>query len=386
MQYRTNRNINVNNLENHVNNHIFMIDAQKWIRINKLHLIAWLIYLVYEQLIILLLQLRPYLPLGELLHFLVHVSFFYLHALVTIPFIVKQRRMFLFGVLILFVQLSVYIFIQYGIDKFFVQLGYIKVNKPFILNYKVILSNLFRCLYFTVFATGYYFLENYISERRRVEILEREKLKAIIHQQKIEQELIQMQVAYLKAQINPHFLSNTLNFVYLKINDLSPVAGETIIRLSEMMNYAIGSNNMDNLILLKEEILQVENLIYIYKVRKGESLHLTFNYDEQVSSFHFIPMVLLTLTENVFKHGDLSHPNHPAHIEIGVNNNLFYIQTRNLVGRSHHGSHHTGIKNMTNRLVNTYGNYVDFKTENEGAYFNTRLIIPQEHLRAFVSF
>src|SRR5690606_15717437 len=119
-----------------------------------------------------------------------------------------------------------------------------------------------RGLYFIGFSTGYYFLINLLKERERTATLEKQQLHQIIAQQKMEKELTNAQNAYLRAQINPHFLFNTLNFIYNKTRKSAPVAADAILTLSAMMRYAVESSEEKGYIAIEEEIEQVHNLIH----------------------------------------------------------------------------------------------------------------------------
>jgi len=345
----------------YINDQYIRMKEKKSFYQNKLHVIVWLLYFAYEQITIFSLQLRPYNLLAEAIHLIVHISFFYFHALWILPFILKHKKRLLWGIFIFLLLLLVYIYTQYLVDKFFILIHYIIASKPFVFNYKVIIANLFRCIYFIGFSTGFYYVKKYIAEREKTKLLEVQNLLSVIKEQHIAHELANTQLAYLKAQINPHFLFNTLSFVYNKVNDQSSLAGETIIRLTEMMRYAMGAKNQNEFQNLNEEIVQVENLIFLHKVRIDGVRELYFEYAPEVRSISFIPLVLLTLAENIFKHGDLSDPENPAIFKIGIENNSFYITTSNLVYQNKKAiSHNTGLANIQSRLHAAYGNNVTF--------------------------
>nr|WP_237488179.1 sensor histidine kinase [Hufsiella ginkgonis] len=218
----------------------------------------------------------------------------------------------------------------------------------------------------------------YNKEKRRAEELERIRLNNIINQQRTEHELSKAQNAFLKAQINPHFLFNTLDFVYHKVNTLSLAASDAIITLAEMMRYAIDSDKKGDFVVLSEEIEQVENLLHLYQLRKNNELAIRFEHTPEVGGLEIIPLVLLTLVENIFKHGDLNSPGHEALIEVYRDDNYLHLNTSNLIGHKHNPDiPHTGLDNIERRLGYTYG---DLKRFSYGAgddnYFTVSVSIP----------
>ncbi|WP_162796358.1 sensor histidine kinase [Pedobacter namyangjuensis] len=241
----------------------------------------------------------------------------------------------------------------------------------------VIIRNLYRGIYFFGFSTGYYFLSTYLRERKRAQELEQDKLKAIIQHQQMQQELTNAQNAFLKAQINPHFLFNTLDFVYHNVNKHSPMAGEAVARLAEMMRFAIAAGEREQNIRLGDEIEQVENLIFLYQIRKNNGLAISFIYPEEALELKIIPLVLLTLVENVFKHGYLtSDEKDRAEIILAIDGEVLRIETNNSIGRLQTlMSNKTGLKNVDERLGFAYGKNYAFSHEAKGNKFSVRLSI-----------
>ncbi len=227
------------------------------------------------------------------------------------------------------------------------------------------------------FATGYYFLSNYIKERRHAEDLEKERLNIIIKQENTEKELFKAQNAFLKAQINPHFLFNTLNFIYNKVSKSSPEAAEAVISLSEMMRYAITSDDKGGTIILQDEMEQVKNLVNLFKLRRNQPLYLSVEFEERAKYIQFIPLVLLTLTENIFKHGQLDDANHEATLQVYIDDETLFFETHNLSQPQKSNRAHTGLANIKDRLIYAYGNEVIFEyaTRSDG-YFTLKIGVP----------
>lgn len=356
-----------------------------WFSKNKVHILVWVIFILYETVVVGLMMNRYSHPLTYILHYIVIVVFFYVHADIVMGWATKDKigaiwKLPVFAAL----QIGLYILLHYWTDLFLIYIKTIKWNGAYKLDTAFFLKNLYRGIYFMGFSTGYYYIKTFLKERRKTEELERERLNNIILQQRIEQELVQAQNAFLKAQINPHFLFNTLDFVYHHVNAHSPLAGDAIIRLSQMMRYAIDSEQVN--VKLGDEIEQVENLLYLNQIRKDKKLNLEFDYTESVKELQLIPLVLLTLVENIFKHGDLSDPAHQAQINIAVVEDTFYLETDNLINaKASNISNNSGLLNIKKRLEYTYGAETDFTYGKEDSHFVVRLFIPLAKLQAPVS-
>ncbi len=348
----------------------------KWYVSYKIHLIAWFVYMIYESVIAGIVFDNFGNPIIYILHYIVFIVFFYIHADYALPWALKSQTRAYYGIpLVVIIQIPIYICFQFLVSYFleFVQIA----KKEVILDLHAILRNVYRSILYLLFSTGYYFFKTYLWERKKTEELERQKLIAIIDQQKTEQELVHAHNAFLKAQINPHFLFNTLDFVYHNVSVHSAVAGEAIIRLSEMMRFAMQSDQMDSQIILADEIEQVENLLYLQEIRKNEELNVEFIYSSTVQQLQFIPLVLLTLVENIFKHGDLSNPESKAIIAITINGENLCLQTSNLINDIQNSiGNRSGLKNIQKRLVYTYSDSVQFSYQAIGQRFVVKIEIP----------
>jgi LytS/YehU family sensor histidine kinase len=220
------------------------------------------------------------------------------------------------------------------------------------------------------FATSYYFLLNFLEERKKIEDLEKQRLNNIIQIAKSEN-------AFLKAQIQPHLLFNTLDFIYQNAKDSSPVAAEAIHSLAEMMRYSVDSNKDKEFILLDEEINQVENLINLHQLRKDHHIQLRFWYDDEIRNVKIIPLVLTTLVENMFKHGELLLASHPAEVSLRMEDDQLIIETSNLIKAVKDNSGlSSGMENIKKRLDYTYGKHAEFKYfTDSNQHFKVILII-----------
>lgn len=349
----------------------------------KLHLVLWLLFILYESVVIGLITGVFGKPLTYVIHYTLIILLFYIHAGCSLPWALKNYLTAFWRLpLLITLEISAFILISYFVDKLLIN-SHVVITKQLTLTYQNSLTYLYRGIYFMGFSTGYYFILKYIREKKRANELEKERLENIIYIQKYEQELTNAQNAFLKAQINPHLLFNTLDFIYHNVSTSSPIAADAVITLSEMMRYAIDSDKMGDFICLGDEIDQVENLMHLSQIRKQHELKIKLNYQEEVRRILFIPLVLLTLVENMFKHGDLSQPESEASVSIYIKHGNFNIETNNLTNYyPSSGRGHTGLQNIKKRLKFAYGDNLSFSFFTDGAnHFKVHLAIPLEQLK-----
>jgi sensor histidine kinase YesM len=218
------------------------------------------------------------------------------------------------------------------------------------------------------------------DERKQRKILEEQKLQ-------LEIEKSQANFNFLKAQINPHFLHNTLNFLYAKSLPYSAELSEGILTLSDIMRYALSEGNAkDGKAPLKDEIEHVRNVIKINQLRFSNSLNVQFEAEGVVNGAMIIPFVLITLVENAFKHGDLKNTNDPIDIKLKVAQGnaeakketahrlYFYCRNRKKTGPKELGTG-IGLENIRKRLDLAYGSDYTFNVKDEEEYYTTELTI-----------
>lgn len=120
--------------------------------------------------------------------------------------------------------------------------------------------------------------------------------------QQLAQEKLQAELRFLKAQVHPHFLFNTLNNLYALTLKQSKDAPEVVLKLSDLLNYMLYECNADT-VSLDKEVKLVKDYIALEKIRYGTRLNISFNVRGDVSSQMVAPMLILPFVENCFKHG-----------------------------------------------------------------------------------
>lgn len=117
----------------------------------------------------------------------------------------------------------------------------------------------------------------------------------------LEIEKIQTELNFLKAQLQPHFLFNTLNNIYSLTLDNNHLAGKSILQLSGLLRYMIYESESE-LVDLQKEIRHLQDYIELEKMRFASRMELSFNISGNVSGRKIIPILLIPFLENAFKH------------------------------------------------------------------------------------
>ncbi len=119
--------------------------------------------------------------------------------------------------------------------------------------------------------------------------------------QKLETEL-----QFLKHQLQPHFLFNTLNNLYGLILTKSEKAGDMVVKLSEIMSYMLYESN-ETLVPVENELANLKNYIALEKIRYGDELQIDYEVLGETKDKKIPPLVLISFVENAFKHGPSSN-------------------------------------------------------------------------------
>ena len=124
--------------------------------------------------------------------------------------------------------------------------------------------------------------------------------------QQIHTQTMQSELRFLKSQINPHFLFNTLNNLYALTLKKSDKAPEIVIKLSEMMRYMLYECN-EKQVLLSKEVNYLRNYLDLEALRQGKNVRINFEVKGNVSEQMIAPLMFIPFLENSFKHGLNNH-------------------------------------------------------------------------------
>ena len=272
---------------------------------------------------------------------------------VLIAYMLKKNR------LVLFILVSV----------FAIPFWHFIVGEPFADIFEIsrfVLSYLVRLVWFiTIYALAVIF---YYQRKEDEEKVISDKLKS---------EKLDMELRYLKSQINPHFLFNALNNIYSMVYTRDENAADGVLKLSEMLRYVLVDCQADT-IPLSKEIKYVENFINFQMMRMAGPRDVVLEQEVEKEDFMIAPMLLQPIIENCFKYSRLeTHPDGYVHVRVQQKGNKFRFEAENTVAENakplvpvnEPKKSGIGLNNVQQRLMLHYGeDYVFEIKQDKGIY------------------
>ena len=200
--------------------------------------------------------------------------------------------------------------------------------------------------------------------------LYRDWVKKRIREKEIEQQKTLSELKFLKSQLNPHFLFNSLNSIYSLTQKKSSYAPEAIIALSELMRYMLYETNQHT-VLLEKELNYIRRYIQLQRLRLRDSKGVTLEIEGDISNQRIKPLILISFIENAFKYGVNEKGDSVVNIQINVEDNLLDFSCSNFLKRQQNKNKFSGIglKNSKKRLELLYPNAHKFEViEGEGNF------------------
>ncbi len=195
-------------------------------------------------------------------------------------------------------------------------------------------------------------------------------------QEELTKEKYQIELQLLKSQINPHFLFNTLNSIYVLANKKSDKTADIVIKLSQTLDFLLYKSSLSQIEIIKE-IEFINDYIELEKLRYGEKLNISLSVNLSNPQRKIEPMLFIPLVENAFKHG-VRHERKKANIEIKISDKTgieFNMINSKPIYKSEQKKGGIGLSNVRNRLEKLYENNYIFLTENNKSNFKTNLKI-----------
>jgi len=184
------------------------------------------------------------------------------------------------------------------------------------------------------------------------------------------------ELSFLKAQINPHFLYNTLNNIYTLSVIGSEKTSESIMKLSNIMRYVTDEAEAD-FVPLTSELNCISNFIDLQKLRLGKSVSLHYTVTGEPLGHRISPLLLMTFIENVFKYGLSNHE--PALINLTIHMDqesiAFHSQNQLFNYKGHSERSGIGIINTRKRLEHLYPGKYDLTINSDDNLFTVDLIL-----------
>jgi sensor histidine kinase YesM len=193
-----------------------------------------------------------------------------------------------------------------------------------------------------------------------------------------QQEKKDAELSYLKAQINPHFLFNTLNGIYsTAVGEGAPDTANAVVQLSGMMRYVTSEAERDY-VSVEKEIEYISSYVELQKVRLGNTVQIDYSVRRRSEGRKISPLILIAFIENAFKYG--VNPEKPSHISIEIEiigDVLILSVENNKVKKNLSDDERTGmgIENTKGRLNHLYSGKYNLKIDENDEKFHLVLKI-----------
>ncbi|MBN8786477.1 MAG: histidine kinase [Terrimonas sp.] len=233
-----------------------------------------------------------------------------------------------------------------------------------------------------------YIIPLLIKRERQLQVAEKESLQKKLEiaelreeELKNQKEKLRVENAFIRAQINPHFLHNTLAAFSADAELYSKSLSNNIKDLAIILEYAMKSADFENdKVPVAKELKLLERLINIHRLRYPDNFSVKLTVQGRPGLHRMPPMTLLTLVENVFKYGKLNDPDdpviidvifHPASFEFSCSNAKVAVRNKD----SLYTSNQIGIKNIKFRLESAFNDGYSLKIKDSETHYQVTLTI-----------
>jgi len=288
--------------------------------------------------------------------------YYYLNYLIFIPRILFRKKLALY-VLTLFLVLGLMMVVTHFYREILHNLGIYKHREEGF-DWKVVFIPLYPCILAFGISTFVRLTGQWMTGERHKQDLENEKLIS--------------ELGFLKSQINPHFLFNTLNNICSLARKKSDETENALIKLSEIMRYMIDESKEDK-VLLSKEIEYLNNYIELQRLRLSGKVKIEFTITGDPTTKMIDPLLLIPFVENAFKHG-ISYREEPLiSISLKIHDSGLDFHIENTVFRSNGDrlpdEPGIGLRNVRRRLDLLYPEKHDLRITEDGEKFRVDLTI-----------
>jgi two-component system, LytTR family, sensor histidine kinase AlgZ len=273
--------------------HIFLPSMDSSTQKNRLlilHASFWAVYISFFVYWISSFQQSDEIDWGRVftvatIHMICAASISYLNYFYLLPKFLFQKRVVAF-ILLFCAGLAVVVYARVVLERYYID-SFVH-HHEYLYRPRFVVQITFSNLSIVLFVSLLRFAADWLDLQTTRKEIEKEKLTAELN--------------FLKAQVNPHFLFNTLNNLYYLAYSKSDNTTEVIEKLSAMMRYMIYDSNYAQ-VQLNKEIDYMQNYISLEKLRLTDKVKINFNIDGDTDSVRIAPLILITFLENAFKHG-----------------------------------------------------------------------------------
>jgi two-component system LytT family sensor kinase len=295
---------------------------------------------------------------------IVNVSVFYINYIFLIPSLIKKRKKYWLYIISFLLLIVVATFV-----KTFIAV----LNPEELLHYTMegrkreMSVNNFAIN--TVFIIGFFLVSSCII-KFAIDWLASERI-----QRNLESERREMELQFLKSQLNPHFLFNSLNNIYSLAYQKSDKTADAIMKLSEIMRYMIYESNTPT-VALSKEVDYLTSYIELQKIRFKDGAYIELTLNGEIDNQKIVPLMLISFVENAFKHGVVTDPAEPVKINIIANQKILHfsvINKKNQQNKDAQGG--VGLTNVERRLQLVYPDRYKLNVVNSATHYTCELMI-----------
>jgi len=291
----------------------------------------------------------------------VNISLFYINYLIILPTFLNRKK-YLWCALSIFFVVMIFSFIKCGLAYYFYDIVIKRGGSKVVIDFWYYYSSAaFVSCFFILLSTVLKFIQDWFLNEKVKSNLENENLIA--------------ELAFLKSQINPHFLFNSLNNIYSLAYQKSEKTPEAILKLSEIMRYMLYESNEDK-VTLSAEIRYLENYIELQKLRFKDNIYIKFEINGNPLGLMITPLVLISFVENAFKHGIATDIENPISIVLNLSDDklLFHVSNiKSSMNKDITGG--IGLQNVQRRLSLIYKDRYRLHIDDNNDIYNCELYL-----------
>jgi two-component system, LytTR family, sensor kinase len=187
----------------------------------------------------------------------------------------------------------------------------------------------------------------------------RSQMRTREREKQLVREKLETELQFLKAQINPHFLFNTLNNIYALARSNSAQTPDVVMKLSKLLRFMLYESEKPA-IPIRQEVRLIEDYIDLERIRYNDRLHCSFVPTIDDDKQPITPLILLPLVENAFKYG-ISETRFDAVIRISLqleNGRLVFVISNSMEPEEQEIRENIGLKSLRRQLELIYSDYV----------------------------
>ena len=301
----------------------------------------------------------------EAINVLFYVGIVYFNLYILFPAIAERKRFMLYGIGLIaasFLMTPIKIF-----TLFLLFTNHPEMQHSVLTNWNLIFLSI---LFVAMASTLYKIISDWMKHQREKKDLQTQTMRSELN--------------FLRSQINPHFLFNTLNNLYALTLKKSNKAPEIVLKLSEMMRYMLYECN-EKRVPLKKEVSMIRNYLALEQLRQGEGYDIRFQLNGDVRDQQIAPLMFIPFLENAFKHG-VSHSltSGYIHVELTVDDHeidfsIVNSKPERVSSPSRKISGGIGLPNVRRRLNLIYPNTHQLDVTDSPNNYKVRLQLKLDH-------